>query len=292
MRTVRSHGWYTLPPFVYEQDGAPLRCTVVLNGKAVVLELSGASGKSPGLLRVKIQAGQPVTSAQSAEARRLVRRMLSLDVRLDDFYAQTAHEPELAWAGEAGAGRFLRGASVYEDAVKMLCTTNCSWALTRSMVRRLVDELGKPVPDGSRAFPTPAAMAKPPEAFYRQAVKAGYRAPYLKEFAERVAAAEINPEHWETSQASSAELRRDICRVKGMGTYAAEGLMRLLGRVDVLAVDSWCLAKYQRLYGTRKRPTAAQLQRRYRRFGPWRGLAMWLDLTRDWHDSSQPPSWP
>ena len=80
--------------------------------------------------------------------------------------------------------------------------------------------------------------------------------------------------------------------VKGMGPYAAEGLLRLLGHYDGLAIDRWCLAKFQRLYGTKTLPTPARLRRRYRRFGAWQGLALWLDLTRDWHAEDQPPSWP
>src|SRR6266545_2400997 len=45
--------------------------------------------------------------------------------------------PDLRWALARGAGRLLRSPTVFEDAVKTLCTTNCSWALTRLMVERL-----------------------------------------------------------------------------------------------------------------------------------------------------------
>ena len=40
----------------------------------------------------------------------------------------------------------LRAPGLFEDAVKMLFTTNCSWAATRGMVVRLIELAG----DGQR----------------------------------------------------------------------------------------------------------------------------------------------
>ena len=86
----------------------------------------------------------------------------------------------------------LRSPTVFEDLVKMICTTNCSWALTQKMVTGLVQNLGREAKDGRRTFPTPEAMALMPEKFYVNEVRAGYRAPYLKELADRVASATLN----------------------------------------------------------------------------------------------------
>ena len=83
----------------------------------------------------------------------------------------------------------LRSPTVFEDLVKMLCTTNCSWALTQKMVTGLVENLGRETDDGRRSFPTAEAMADMPLQFFVDEVRAGYRAPYLKELADRVASA-------------------------------------------------------------------------------------------------------
>ena len=81
----------------------------------------------------------------------------------------------------------LRSPTVFEDLVKMICTTNCSWSLTEKMVTGLVQSLGRESDDGRKSFPTPGAMALMPVKFYVDEVRAGYRAPYLKELADRVA---------------------------------------------------------------------------------------------------------
>jgi hypothetical protein len=65
--------------------------------------------------------------------------------------------------------------------------------------------------------------------------------------------------------------------------------MRLLGHHDRLGLDSWCRARFLKLYPrSRKATLDAAIARRYAPFAPYRGLAMWLDLTRTWHEPGAP----
>jgi hypothetical protein len=48
-----------------------------------------------------------------------------------------------------------------------------------------------------------------------------------------------------------------------------------------LILDSWTRPTYARLVG-RKSVNDTAIQRRFRRFGPYAGLAFWLFVTRDW----------
>jgi hypothetical protein len=57
-------------------------------------------------------------------------------------------------------------------------------------------------------------------------------------------------------------------------------MMMLLGRYSRLILDSWTRPKYARL--RRRKATDAAIERRFRRYGPYAGLAFWLYLTRDW----------
>ena len=276
-RTVLSHGWYGLLPFEFDQD--QWRLTRVLN----------PAGKQPLTVNITSAKDSLEVSLQGRPARRVVegvvrdvRHIFRLDDDLQDFYEAMNGVPGFSWIKTEGAGRLLRSPTVYEDLVKSICTTNCSWALTEKMVTGLVNNLGLESKDGRRTFPTPEAMARAPLQFYRDEVRAGYRAPYLKELADRVASDELKVEEWLTSELPTDELKREMKRVKGVGDYAAENLLKLVGRYDCLALDSWVRAKFARTRGRGRTSTDEKIARYYARFRSWRGLALWCDMTRDW----------
>ena len=60
--------------------------------------------------------------------------------------------------------------------------------------------------------------------------------------------------------------------------------MMTLGRYHRLILDSWTRPTYARIAGRRVPLTDAAIVRRFRRYGPYAGLAFWLVLTRDWVD--------
>ncbi len=296
--TVRSHGWYDLAPWRWDQERAVLSRPVSLaSGRVAVLEVSGAGR---GLAFRALAQGR-LSVAEAREARDALATCLSLDEDLAPFQARAAalereraagrrDLPDLRWALARGAGRLLRSPTVFEDAVKTLCTTNCSWGLTRVMVERLCGTLGAEGPHGERAFPSATAMATPPERFYRDEIRAGYRAPYLLALARDVAGGRLDLEALRRSDLPTLELLRRLRALRGFGPYAAEHLLRLLGRHDHLALDSWTRAKLARLRGKRRVPSDRTLLRWYAPYGAWAGLAMWLEATADWH--GERPSWP
>jgi hypothetical protein len=57
--------------------------------------------------------------------------------------------------------------------------------------------------------------------------------------------------------------------------------MVLAGRYSRLILDSWTRPKYATLTG-KKSVADRTIARRFRRYGPFAGLAFWLFLTRDW----------
>src|SRR5215213_4258195 len=216
-RTALSHGWYDLPPFGFDASRWALTRVIALDDdRAVTVEITGAKGG------VAVRAPGRPGKRDTQKITRDVRHMLRLDDDMSPFYSAVRREPDFKWIARAGAGRLLRSPTVFEDLVKTICTTNCSWALTKKMVEGLVSGLGCPAPDRRRAFPTPELMASAPVDFYRDVVRAGYRAPYLKELATRAASREIDVEGWLASEADSDSLKREMKKVKGAGDYAAE----------------------------------------------------------------------
>ena len=285
-RTAISHGWCELPPFSLDrQDWILTRVLNVGEAKPVTVAIS----ENPDTITVT--AGRQPGKRAAEKIIRAVRHMLRLDDDMVLFYDLMTGDPDFQWIAQAGAGRLLRAPTVYEDLVKMMCTTNCSWALTEKMVNGLVDALGAPAADGRRDFPTAEAMAAAPENFYRDVVRAGYRAAYLKELAERVASGDIDVESWLNSDLPTAELKREMKRVKGIGDYAAENVLKLVGRYDGLGLDSWIRAQFARKHNRGRTASDKKIHRHYSRFGQWRGLAAWCDMTRDWIDETGKAKW-
>lgn len=279
-RTLVSHGVAELPPARLDESARSLRTTLRLRRgrpRTVVIAQGG-----PALARVEV-LGPPPSPAAAAELLAVVRGMLNLEEDLSGFYAMAAGDPLLAWV-TSGAGRMLRSPSVFEDVVKTICTTNCAWSATVRMVTALVERLGERSAGGHGvAFPTPAAMAEAPEAFYREVVRAGYRGAYLRALAAQVAAGEVDLE--ELRHAPPAELPDEavaarLLALPGVGPYAAAHVMMLLGRHSRLVLDAWTRPTYARLNG--RKAADATIVRRFRRYGPYAGLAFWLLLTRDW----------
>lgn len=276
-RTVISHGWYGLLPFSLNTEKWELTRVIDAGPKPpVTIVLTGPKG------HVRVETSRAVNKSEISIILRDARHILRLDDDLQSFYLSIAGDPEFGWIGEQGAGRLLRSPTVFEDLVKMICTTNCSWALTVKMVTGLVQNLGRETNDGRRSFPTPEAMAAMPADFYVNEVRAGYRAPYLKELADRVASRELDVEQWAKSDLPTADLVKQIKGVKGAGNYAAENLLKLLGRYDGLALDSWTRMRFFQIRNNGRKATDKKIARYYSRFNEWRGLALWCDVTRDW----------
>jgi 3-methyladenine DNA glycosylase/8-oxoguanine DNA glycosylase len=160
-RTLLSHGFVELPPMALDEDVPALEITLAVDGKARTLELRpGRRGRA----RIVV-AGRAPSQRLGGQIVERARHVLALDEDLSAFYELIAADPALGWAA-AGAGRMLRGPSVFEDVVKTICTTNTTWSATERMVGALVSSLGPIAPGGRRAFPTPAAMAEADETFY------------------------------------------------------------------------------------------------------------------------------
>ena len=276
-RTVASHGWYQLQPFGLDTKKWQLSRVIDLGSKPpVTVFMTGLKN------HIRVTPAGPLTKPDAAIVLRDCRHILRLDDDLSDFYLVTSNDPDFSWVEAQGAGRLLRSPTVFEDLVKMICTTNCSWALTLKMVNGMVDNVGRETTDGRRAFPKPEALAAMPLKFFVDEVRSGYRAPYLKELADRVASGDLNVEDWLHSELPTAELIKQIKAVKGVGPYAAENLLKLLGRYDGLALDSWTRARFFELRNKGRKANDKKIARYYSRFNEWRGLALWCDVTQDW----------
>lgn len=127
--TVLSHGWVHLPPFEYDPRSNVLSWAFTLeNGGSYRAAVSEGSG------RIIVRLSPKTTDASLLA----VRRVLCLDWITDGLLKRaerfSSRATELV---KRGAGRLLRGSTLWEDLAKTLMTTNCSWSKTQSMTANL-----------------------------------------------------------------------------------------------------------------------------------------------------------
>jgi len=274
---VRSHGWFDLAPNRWDPDRGVLSTVLTAQNAAWDADVRADGG---GIV-ARLHGRGPCAAARTL-ARRALARMLDLRADLTAFWSLCEERTTLRWAARRGAGRLLRAPTLFEDLLKILLTTNCSWAATRAMVARLVGGLGAPAPSGRRAFPAPEAVLTAGERYLRASVRAGYRASAAVELARRFVSGEIDALALENPRIATDDLRVRLLALPGFGPYAAGQALRLLGRCEDLALDSWSRGKIAWLLGRKRPPTDRAIERRLAPFGAWRGLALWLELTADW----------
>jgi 3-methyladenine DNA glycosylase/8-oxoguanine DNA glycosylase len=278
-RTIVSHGVAELLPNKVDLEGRTLETTLPVKRGARTVRITERRGK------LRIEA---VSGSIDRRLTQTVAHMFRLDEDLSGFYKLVSEDGELSWSA-LGAGRMLRAPTVFEDVVKTICTTNTAWSGTRKMTAALVDNLGVKAPGGGRTFPTPQAMAAADESFYRDVIRAGYRGPYLKTLAEDVATVRIDLEELNDPALPDDEVAARLLALPGVGPYAAAHVMLTsLSRYSRLVLDSWTRPTYYRLAGARSALKDATIERRFKRYGEWAGLAFWLYLTRNWVEEGLP----
>ncbi len=272
------HGWVALAPHEFDEATQTFTTVLRLGDQAVDATLRQTDA---GTLTLELQAHRRLPAQGVRLAGKQLTHMLRLDDDLAAFHAICSQEPKLRWAARRGAGRLLRSAGVFEDLMKLLFTTNTTWTGTEAMTRKLVAARGSIAPSGRRAFPSPEQCRADAD-FYRDVVRAGYRAEAAVQLAEDFAAGRLGDDTFLTPQ-PAAELWQRLTSLRGFGPYAAGQAMRLLGHYEHLALDSWCRARIAALDGRKKAPSDRAIGKRYARYAPFQGLAMWLELTAEWH---------
>jgi 3-methyladenine DNA glycosylase/8-oxoguanine DNA glycosylase len=269
-----SHGWSGLPPFVVSSDHKQIKFAFTGKSKPTTVAISQEKEKLIIESKRKLSADEIQT----------IEWMFGLNSNMSGFF-DLAHQHDRAWIQEHHMGRMLRAETVFEDLIKLILTTNCTWSLTKKMVGDICVKLGEKHGD-IHCFPTPVAIAKKTEAYFTNTVKLGYRAPYVLKIAKMVSKGALNVESWKTDARPYEILKKEILALPGAGPYVAENLLRLLGKYDGLGVDSWVRGQLQKMWNNRKQPDDKKILKQYKKFGEYKGLILWCDVTRSWHDGT------
>jgi len=287
--TLYSHGWSDLRPFQLIEKPLGLTYVVKTSSKNInLIKISEVEGQ-----KLEIILDGYLNDQDKNKILKVVKRIFRLDEDYTEFYQIAGKSREFSWVLKYGAGRLLRCGSLWEDMVKMLCTTNCTWRLTQIMTENLVTKLGAGKKVGEfdeniKSFPEPKDIVTKTEDYLRNEIKMGYRAPYLLEFAGNVASGKIDLDQFEDHFLSSAELYNKIRKIKGFGDYAVSNLLKLLGRYDNLGADSWSSQKFSQKYHNGKPVDSKKIQSHYKKYGKWAGLFFWMEVSEDWYTKEIP----
>lgn len=274
-----------LAPFAWNSANEELeRVELLDSGRAILLRLAASDEGDHVRLRVALQAEEEPSAADVQQLEAKLRWMLKLDEDLSEFYALAAQHKQLTHLAAGGRGRLLRSPTLWEDVVKTICTTNVSWSNTVSMVRRLVEQLGTPLAadPARRAFPTPQQVAAADPSLFDSQIRLGYRNGYVIQLAREIVEGRRDLEALKQSALAGAELRKELRTIKGVGDYAANTLLVLLGHYHELPVDSAFRSHVRTRHFAHKMaqgesPTDAEMEALYEHWGRWKALGYWFE---------------
>jgi 3-methyladenine DNA glycosylase/8-oxoguanine DNA glycosylase len=214
-------------------------------------------------------------AADSPELRARLTRMFQLDVDTSEFHELARHSPRHVWVVEEKFGRLLCGATLWEDAVKIIATTNTMWRQTVRMAELLVAKCGR---DG--AFPSQDDVLRFSAEELQRDCRIGYRAKSIV----ALAACDLTvvPE-------STQDRDRFYRSLPGIGPYGAAHLLAMDGRHDAIAVDTEFRRFVREAYHGGRKVSDAAMLRRYAKWGRWKYLAYWSELWSEVAAALQPP---
>lgn len=270
--TVRAHGWYQLAPWTWDETSQRLSRIERLEDGHVVSLCFHSEGDA-----LVVETPERLPARQRDEVVRKASWMFALDADFELFYARADAEPRLAHCRARACGRLLRSPTPWEDAVKVIMTTNIQWRGTKRLVNALVQRFGEPLPDdpARRAFPTPEAIAHSREATLRK-IGLGYRAPYLLKLARGVVAGKHDLDALKDPALPTDALRRKLLALPGIGPYAAHTLLFLLGRYDYIGVDTEAMRLVSRYFYDGRPVGEKEINAVFDGWGEYKSLAYWF----------------
>ncbi|MBN1577268.1 MAG: hypothetical protein JW913_11990 [Chitinispirillaceae bacterium] len=209
-----SHGWVNLAPFSYSADDEILFRTEQIGNSTYTIGMSQTGSN----LHVKITPKLSSTRLKTIKQR--ILHSLSFDFPIKEFAKHSRNLSKHIYKGlQEGYAYFLRGFTPFEDAVKTLLTTNCSWAYTKKVSQSICLKYGNQAIGGTYAFPSLVKLKALREREFRE-IGMGYRSRYIESLCKHFVNKNIRHENW-----------------LGFGAYASAHFNFLLGVYDRIPVD-------------------------------------------------------
>ena len=186
----------------------------------------------------RLEARSSLASQERVET--LVRDYLRLDDDLEAVCAALSADPHLAGSIDRYPGLRVLRQDPWECLVSFICSANSSIPSISRNINALAEKYGEPLElDGyaHHAFPAPEALVGAGESSLR-ALKLGFRARYVAEAAEKVAAGEIQLAPLRGQPYDVA--RAALMSLNGIGDKVADCVMLFsLDKMNAFPIDRW-----------------------------------------------------
>lgn len=270
--TVESHGWYLLAPFRWDRAKQTLARTEFFDD-AGAIELSIRMDRR----NLVVESDRDLNTLTAALEPRIAR-MFQFGVPLGEFHELCARSATHQPIAEERYGRLLCGATLFEDVVKIITTTNTTWRQTMRMVEHLCRVAGAESVAGNRTFPTPAQIAAIDAATLQEECRLGYRAPFIHALAKGIVEGSFDLAAIAGPLEDPKEQMKSYRKLPGIGPYGAAHLMAMDGRHDCIAVDTEFRTFVRTRYHGGRKVADKTMLRRYAKWGRWQYLAYWSDF--------------
>lgn len=219
-------------------DGVTYRRTVFLEGAPVELAITQTGGMEAPRLQVQGSGSAFPTSLDIV--RRILDRILGLDIDLEPFYAVAAKDARLDDLAVRFRGmRPPRFPTVFEALANGIACQQLSLEAGLTLLNRLVATYGQAphsLPRAGKAFPQPTSLAGETADTLRGLGFSHSKGAALIEIASVVARREIDLD--ELGELADDVLRSTLDRLRGVGRWTAEYvLLRGYGRLNVFPGD-------------------------------------------------------
>lgn len=233
-------------------------------------------------LEARILAGPDDAGSRQAVAD-LVRRQFSTDLDITPFYRLAAPDPALSRLVRHFRGmRIPQAPAVYETLISAVLEQQVNLSFAHQVKKALIRTYGPSIGFEGRTyytFPEPASLAISTPAELRRLQVSGPKARYTIGLSRAALDGRLDLEGLREIEPAQAHER--LLREKGVGHWTAQYVgLRALGHLDCLPSGDVGLQKVvRRLYGLRKQPSPARVEKLARPWAGWRSYAtfyLWL----------------
>ncbi len=224
-----------------------LQCGQTFSWQADGTGFCGVAGRRAARVQLcggSLSIAQLAGPRQDAEA--FWRRYFSLDVDYQALTACLCRDEQLAGSIAVAPGMRLLRQPFFDTLLSFIISQNNNIPRIRAITGRLRETFGGELAPGIHAFPLPERLAAASGAEL-DSLRAGFRARYLVDAAEKVAGGMIHSDALATMD--DDEARQALMQITGVGPKVADCvLLHALGRLRVVPMDVWMKRTMARYY--------------------------------------------